>query len=87
MITQPQPLPPHLVNRDLKRELRYLCPGNKQTFSAVEVKRLTGTKSHLYRINNTVVSLDDAAELISGRKPLPPLFEGLPMFDYLKAVA
>lgn len=80
MITQPQPIPPHLVNRDLKRELRFICPGITDKLRGVRVQRLTGTKSHLYRINNTVVSLDDAAELISGLRPLPSQLDGLPMF-------
>ncbi len=86
MITQPTPTPAHLVNRDLKLELRYLPPGESERVRNVRVERLTGKRKHLYKVYGGVYSLDDVANIISGRAALPSLFEGLPLFDYLKGV-
>lgn len=86
MITQPSPLPAHLVNRDLKIELRLLPPGESDRIRNMRVERLTGKRKHLYKVQSNVYSLDDVANVISGRVALPSLFEGLPLFDYLRGV-
>ncbi len=72
MISQQAPLPWYLVNRDLKRELRLVPPGYHEKIGKARVYRHCGEDMHEYYINGNRVTLDEAADICSGRKSMPP---------------
>ena len=65
--------PAHLINRDLKRELRFICPGTHDLVRGIRVVHMDGEQSHLYAINGYTMDIECAADVISGYTPMPPL--------------
>lgn len=64
--------PAYIINRDITRELRMICPGTHEKVMGVRVVRLDGEQSHLYAINGYTMDVDCAADVLTGYTPMPP---------------
>lgn len=91
MITQPQPLPPHIALLALRRQLTAIIPGDGAKIGRYYVERTNNRHEYKYRIAGRELAFDRALAVVAGRARLPqkpslplddlPLFKALAVHD------